>query len=353
MPRIPSALLAELSDALRESYLRASQLDQFLLTRLDRRFDDLTSRYIPLKEAVTEVVTRAHDQGWLRDLVQKAAEDRPQNDTFTRVLAALPDLAPASLPALGRSHIDRPSLLCGRALQWNEVCQMAPVRRHQVLLVPGGRGQDPMHFRDRIQVWLTPDPSRAMLTVHWPTPPKSLAEMLEALAASLGELGKTEADLRQVLQARLAYQNLVLLHPCITDGFDQPHFLEYYTAWLPAAVPERGTASLKCVQPIEWPVRARSGLIGRLFGGSGSSARTGALQFMAALKARQAAALRVLDVDELADLEPREIEQFLEDSEFTVEHQRILLSQLLGGPQVPGYLFKTIDDYWRSIGGQS
>lgn len=353
MPRLPSALLAELSEALRESYLRSSQLDQFLITRLDRRFDDLASRHIPLKEAVTQIVIKAHDQGWIGDLVRKAAEDRPQNSTLARVLAALPDLEPARTPALGRSHIDRPSLLCGRAPQWNEVCQMAPVRRHQLLLVPGGRGQEPMHFRDRIQVWLTPDPLRAMVTVHWPTPPQSLAEMIDALATALGELGTSGADLRQIVQARLAYQNLVLLHPCITEGFAQPHFIEYYTTWLPAALPERGTGSLKCVQPIEWPVRERSaGLLGRLFGSRSSEARDSALGLMRTLKERQAALLRVLDVDELANLDRRELEQFLEDSEFTIEHQRLLLSRLLGGPQVPGFLFNTIDDYWRSIGGQ-
>ena len=42
--------------------------------------------------------------------------------------------------------IDRPSLLCGRAPQWNEVCGCAPVRGHQVILVPAARGQEPLHL---------------------------------------------------------------------------------------------------------------------------------------------------------------------------------------------------------------
>ena len=351
MPRLMSDTLVELSTALRASYLSASQLNEFLRTKLDRRFDDLSSRYIPLTDSISEIVQKAHEQGWITDLVREAAEDRPKNATLRNLLVTLPALDPGSTPTLGRSQVDRPSLLCGRASQWLDVCQVAPARLHHVILVPGGRGQDPLHFRERVQVWLTPDPSRKMVSVRWQTPPKSLDEMVDALAVML----KTTVDgVPQALKEMLAHQNLVLLHPCIEDGFAQAHFIEYYTKWLPAALAQRTGGALKCLQPVEWPIPEQtSGILSRLLsrGGARSAARASALELIATLKSKQDLVVRVIDVDELLNLETAELERFLEGSEFTLEHQRILLSKLVGGPSVPGYMFKTIDDYWKTVSG--
>ena len=353
MPQLTSAeLVVELSSALRDCYLSAGQLRVFLRTKLDRRFDDFASPLNPLTQSISQIVDKANEDGWIADLVREAAEDRPQNTTLRKLLEALPSLDPYERPNPGRSQIDRPSLLCGRAAQWNEVCGCAPVRFHQVLLVPAARGQEPLHFRDRVQAFLTPDPSRTMVMVHWETPPKSLDEMVAALAATL----KTNvAGVSQKLQEKLAYQNLVLLHSCVIEGFRQPHVVDYYTKWLPGALAQRTTGSLKCLQPIEWPIQEqKGGFLSRfLSSGRGSpDGRDGALELIAELRNKQAAHVRILDVDELLNLEPRELEQFLEGSEFPLEHQRILLSQLLGGPQVTGYMFKTIDDYWKNIGGR-
>lgn len=349
MARLTAAGLADLSKALSESYVSDTQLSQFLLTRLDRRFNDLSSRYVPLSQSITEIVQRAQEQGWVVDLVHKAAADRPQNAT----LRALRDAVPMNGDdtSIRRSHIDRPSLLCGRASQWNEVSQFALVRPHQVILVPAARGQEPMHFRDRIHVWLTPDPSRIMVVISWPTPPKSFDEMKEQLAVALG-VGVD--GLAQRLVEKLAYQNLVLLHPCITEGFKDTHFVEYYTSWLPSLLARPTAGSLKCVQPIEWPIQpSGGGLLGRLFSARSAASphRDEALQLIKALHERQAPHLRVLDVDELENLQPREVEQFLEGSEFPLEHQPILRAQLQGGPQISGYMFKTIDDYWKNLYG--
>ncbi len=347
-----SAFLVDLSQALRASYLSASQVNEFLRTKLDRRFDDLSSRYIPLTDSISDIVQKAYEQGWIGDLVRKAAEDRPKNATFRKLLESLPDLDPHSTPSLGRSQVDRPSLLCGRAPQWLEVCQVAPARLHHVIFVPGGTGQDPLHFRERVQVYLTPDPSRTMLSIRWPTPPKSLDEMVDALAITL----ETTVDgVPQALREQLAHRNVVLLHPVIDEGFTQNHFIEYYTKWLPAVLSQRTAGVLKCLQPVEWPVREQSaGILGRLFSrASGSSAeRAGAMGMIATLKEKQDPLVRIIDVDELLNLEKRELEQFLEGSEFTPDHQRKLLDKLLGGPDAPGYMFKTIDDYWKNVGAQ-
>jgi hypothetical protein len=354
MPRLPAPALLELINALRDSYVSATLLNQFLRTKLDRRFDDLSSRYIPLSESIAEIVHKANEQGWVGDLSREAAEDRPQNAVLKRLFETMPVGDPISPPSLGKSLIDRPSLLCGRATQWNEVCQCAPARLHQVILVPAARGQEPMHFRDRIQVWLTPDPSRVMVSVDWDTPPpKSLDEMIEALGRALGP---GAADAPNKLREKLAYQNLVLLHPSITEGFNSTHFVDYYTKWLPEAIAQQTSGSLKCIQPIEWPFQERSkGLLSRLltFGGDASSPdRAAAVKLMADFRTGQRPNMRIIDVDELLNLEVREIEQFLEGSEFPPDHQRILLGQLTSGPQITGYMFTKIDNYWKSLEGR-
>jgi hypothetical protein len=351
MPRLTPDVLVQLSKALSSAYLSVAQVDEFLYTKLERRYNQLASRSIPLDDAIFQIVQKSYEQGWITELARKAADDRPRSATLRKLCDSMPALDPATTPSLGKSFIDRPSLLCGRAAQWNEVCQCAPARLHQVMLVPGARGQEPLHFRERVHVWLTPDPSRTMIAVDWLTPPKSLGEMVDALAVSLG----TGVDgLQQALKAKLAHQNLVLLHPCIAEGFTQEHFVDYYTKWFPAALSQKTAGALKCLQPIEWPIIERTGGILSRFllrrGGS-SDQRQAAFELIAALRSKQTPHMRILDVDELSNLETRELEQFLEGSEFAVAHQRLLLSQLIGGPQVPGYMFQTIDTYWKNIGG--
>jgi hypothetical protein len=325
------------------------QLDEFLRTKLDRRVDDLTSRYIPLTDSISEVVQKAQAQGWVAELVRQAAGDRPQNAALATLMARLPALGSQPAPNPARSQNDRPSLLCGRGVQWNEVCQCAPVRLHQVILVAGGRGQDALHFRDRVQTWLTPDPSRTILVVHWQTPPASLGEMIEALGVAF----TAPADmLPQAVGRKLAHQNLVLLHPCLLRGFGQDHIVRYYTEFIPGLLAQQQVEGrLKCLQPVEWPLSSQGGFLSRFLsrGEEAREGRDGALRLMAALRAKQAANVRVLDVDELQNLERKEIEQFLESSEFPPEHQALLLEQLTGGPQVPGFMFKTIDEYWRGL----
>jgi hypothetical protein len=351
MPTVTPDLLVDLAKALSSAYLSVTQVDEFLFTKLgERRFKQLASTEIPLDDAIYQIVQKAYEQGWIKELAAKAAEHRPQNQKLRRACDAVPAVDAGTARALGGSTVDRPSLLCGRAAQWNEVCVAAPTRVHQVLLVPGARGQEPMHFRDRIQVWLTPDPSRVMVTVHWPTPPKSLDEMIEALARALGS---GVQGLQQTLRDKLAHQNLVLLHSCIIEGFGQPHFVEYYTRWLPESLSQRTTGALKCIQPVEWPLNEQTGgFLRRLLShDADTEGRDGALGLVNTLRDKQSPQLRILDVDELVNLAAREVEQFLEGSEFSAEHQRVLLTQLRGGPQIPGYMFKTIDDYWKNIGG--
>jgi len=345
-----ATVVVELTSALKASYIRPAHLEEFLWTRLEKRFDDFTSRDKPLGVNITEIVRQAHDQGWLCDLIREAAEHRPKNAALQQLLSRLPDLDCGAKPVPAGSQIDRPSLLCGRAKQWHKVSQCAPTHLHQTLLVPGGLGQEPLHFRDRVQVFLTPDPLRVIITIHWKTLPVSLNEMIEALAIALGS---TVDGVASVLRDRLATQNLVLLHPRINENFDKPHFVDYYTRWLPDTVGVRTGGVVKCVQPLEWAVRERGGggLLRRWFAGNRTRERDRALGLIRELKSRQHERMRILDVDELLNLEEREIDEFLEVSEFPIEHQKILRDDLLEGPELPAFIFKRIDDYWKDLGG--
>ena len=349
MAVVISTVLAELTTALKEAYVRPAKLDEFLWTKLDKRFDDLTSREKPLGVNIVDVVRQAHEQGWLADLIREAAEDRPQSTRLQKLVDLLPELDAAVMPIPARSQIDRPSLLCGRASQWQQVCQVAPTLVHQTLLVPGGRGQEPLHFRERVQVWLTPDPLRAIVTVHWKTPPTKLDEMIDALAIAFGT---TVVSVAGVLRDRLANQNVVLLHPRINEDFEKPHFIEYYTQWLPEVLAAKTSWVLKCIQPVEWAVRENTGWYRwSWLGRNRSRERERALELIRELKSRQHERMRILDVDELLNLEEREIDQFLAGSEFPLEHQKILRKDLMDGPELPAFMFQTIDEYWKNLGG--
>ncbi len=353
MSRLSATAVAALAKALSEAYRSAPELDMLLHTRLNgRRFDDLTSKYLPLATNAWEIATKAQEQGWSGELLRAALDDRPKNSA----LRALADQVPAAdandvEASPQRNPIDRPSLLCGRGDQWNLVCQCAPSRIHQVILVPGGRGQDPVHFRDRVQTWLPPDPTRSMVAVHWPSPPRRLEELLEALAFALQTDVK---NLEQTIAERLAHRNLVLLHSCLATGFREKHFAQYYTEWWPAAIGSVKTPyHVKSVQPVEWPIIAAGrSLWRRLWPGEepGSEEEADARTLIEALT-KHPSVMRVVAVDELTNLERKEIDQFLTTSEFKHEQQQLLAEQLTGGPQVPAFMFKTIDDYWREVNG--
>ena len=352
MSRLSSTAVAALAKALSEAYRSAPELDMLLHTRLNgRRFDDLTSKYLPLATNAWEIATKAQEQGWSGELLRAALEDKPGNPALRAMANEQPVDPTSGGVSIQRSPIDRPSLLCGRGDQWNHVCQCAPTRLHQVILVPGGRGQDPVHFRDRIQVWLAPDPLRSMVSVHWPSPPTRLDALLEALALAFQTDLK---NLERTIAERLAHRNLILLHSCLSTDFAAKHFTEYYTEWWPKVVEAAATPyHVKCIQPVEWPIVAEGrSLWRRLWPGEepASEAEADARTLIEGL-ARYQGTMRIVTVDELVNLESKEIEQFLQTSEFKPEQQKFLESQLSGGPQVPAFMFKTIDDYWREIRG--
>jgi hypothetical protein len=339
-----------LADAIYHAFPNAGKLDELLRAgRLDKRFDDLTSRVVPLRDNCFDVASKAFDQGWALELLIAAREAQPDNPRLRQLWTILPDAA-SETAADARQRSDRPSLLCGRSSQWNEVCQCAPTPQHHLLIVAGELGQDPLHFRDRIHVWLTTDPRRSIVVVDWPTRPAGRLAFFEAIARAL----KTDpAQVASVVRDRLAVQNLVLLHDCLTVSFDDPNLIRYYCEWIPELLSGPPTRfNLKCVQPIEWPVESAAwGLLRRLGLDDDRRAanRDAALGFVQALREKAPAVFPVVDLDELSDLEADEIQKFLRNSGLTAEQQRRMMEYVRDGPQKPAGIFQTIDGFWNQV----
>jgi hypothetical protein len=360
MKAITSAQLGPLADALFDAFPSVNDLDRLLRSlQPEKQFDAITARSKSLKENAWEIATKAFEENWSLKLLEAARAAQPDNPPLRALWDALPEQG-AETVAAAPKRADRPSLLCGRGVQWSEICQVAPATQHHVILVFGQTGQAPMHFRDRVHVWLAPPPLRSMVAVHWPTRPASAAEFYEALGLALNvpkeqltQESAAKAAVAQAIAQRLSGQNLVLLHPVVTLKFNDEKLIKYYTEWLPAlveGVPNAG--KLKCVQPIEWAAGAAKSFWQKIgLGGEGAdpNSRESALALVAALKARKAANLAVAEIDELNDLTGKDLENFVENSGLTAPQQTSLLTTIRGVAQVPATIFDTIDANWNEV----
>jgi hypothetical protein len=357
---LTSTHLGPLADALFDAFGSVNELDR-LLHSLEpaKDLDAITSRAKSFKENAWEIVAKAFEEGWALPLLDAARAAQPDNPRLRALWDAIPEQGTEVVGRVAKRP-DRPSLLCGRTTQWGEICQMAPAGQHQVILVMGQAGQAPLHFRDRIHVWLATEPRRSMVAVHWPTRPASPGEFFEALGLALNVPKEqltsdaiARASVAQAIAQRLAGQNLVLLHPGITLKFGDDKLIKYYTEWLPELVQTAPTAGkLKCVQPIEWPAAASKTFWQRLgFGGSATdpNSRQSALALIAALKSRQAAAVHVVEIDELIDLTDKDLRTFIENSGLTATQRKTLLTTIMGGSRVPATIFETIDANWNEV----
>lgn len=151
---------------------------------------------------------------------------------------------------------DLPSFRCNRTHQWQTVEHVMTDlsdTRHDVIVVPGARGEAHDHFLMRIERQLAKLPDRRIVPVRWRQRPSSREEYLGELAESMGK--SSVPLLREHLRALLQRKHVVLVHECLRGGFDDPHDLvEYYGTWLPELVGGAArTGALKCVQAVEWP----------------------------------------------------------------------------------------------------
>jgi hypothetical protein len=228
------------------------------------------------------------------------------------------------------------------------VDELALERASQLILLPGSVGQAHDHFVERIQRLLRLDPPRSMVTVDWPTRPRSRDEFFEALGTALRV---SPASVPAELGERLAFNNLLLLHPCIRARFVDEAVVKYYTEWLPEAIEQaHGDMHVKCVQPVEWP-RESSG-VGqvlswlRLRGAPGDAGRGAAEQLMSLVKNAVRPPLRAVKLRELTDVTEDDLVEFCEIAGLTEAQRTWLLAQVASRQATtPKDIFQALDDF--------
>lgn len=240
----------------------------------------------------------------------------------------------------------RPSLRCDRAVQWNAIDELALEQSSQLILLPGSVGQAHDHFIERVQRLLRLDPPRSMVTVDWPTRPRSRDEFFESLARAFDvPAGMISAELAE----RLASNNLLLLHPCIRARFVDQALVMYYTEWLPETI-ERAHADrhVKCVQPIEFPRESAGGsLMSWLrLRGPAQDTKSDAESFMTTLKGSAKPVLRAIRLRELNDLTEEDLHEFCEFSGLNDAQRAWLLAQVASRhATAPKDIFQALDDF--------
>ena len=157
-----------------------------------------------------------------------------------------------------------------------------PTWRH---VHPGRGGSGGVAFPGADQGLSGADAAARRRPVDWVTRPVGRDAFLEPIAQALNA---DTPSLRDALATRLASQDLVLLHGCIGQKFDDPELVQYYADYLPSLVAGfTGQGRLKCVQPIEWPAQSAAlSFFDRLIRSRvrDSNDRDGALGFVKALQ---------------------------------------------------------------------
>lgn len=222
------------------------------------------------------------------------------------------------------------SLRCNRGVQWSRVTDLEPDPSHDLIILPGGVGQAHEHFNRRIREMLTPTPPRSIVTVNWRKRPASRDEFLAALAA---DLNVSPDGLAHELAERMSDSNLVLLHPCIRARYADAALVRYYGEWLPALLDEvKPHRSLKCVQPVEWPLEA-SGLSAaltwlRLKSAPADETKTDAEQLIAQLKTASAGRLRAVRLQDLANISDADLDEFCQIEQLSDSQRAWFLSKI-------------------------
>ena len=113
MKTLTTAELNRLEEALLDAFPGVVELDRLLRSDPpDKRFDDLASKYEPLRDAVVKIVFTAGDQGWALQLLEVAIARRPDNAALRTLHEASTTLSAPRTPAdrgLRRERHDRRS----------------------------------------------------------------------------------------------------------------------------------------------------------------------------------------------------------------------------------------------------
>jgi hypothetical protein len=214
-------------------------------------------------------------------------------------------------------------------VQWSRVVDVAPEPSHDLLLVPGGVGQAHDHFSRRIRELLTPMPPRAIVSVNWRKRPASRDEFFAALA---DDLRVAPDRLSRELSERLSDSNLVLLHPCIRTRYVDPAIVRYYSEWWPALLDDiKPRKSLKCVQPVEWPLE--EGGVGkwltwaRLKSAPADDTRQDAETLIEQIRGGSSR-LRAIKLQELSDISEGDLDEFCQIEKLSFGQKGWFLSKI-------------------------
>lgn len=261
----------------------------------------------------------------------------------------------------------RVSLRCNRVEHWGLVETHAQDPRHEVLLVPGTRGQGHEHFLVRIEGELRRDPPRYMKILSWPRRPVNQDGYLEVLASNLeleaGPRVNLRARLVRRLQTLMAHQNLILLQPPIRADFLDPEILAYYTETLPALLTDvRPAFHLKCVQAIEWrrsnPFRRGAARLMRLMWGAAeaswieeASEERDAGELITRLARRASRLVPIVALPRLEDVPDHDVIEFFSRLGVPDAQKRRLLARVRSNSHTPEELFRAIDEYYPEFAG--
>lgn len=336
---------------------------QFELEQFARR-DPNVVRRIPIFRAprrdmvVPPALVRVTGFQWLEDdqdvdsrlwELYCAVTDTPPgpSEAWAEQWRGLPKRGPApSRPVVSTPNARlRPSLRCNRAVQWSAVDELAVDSTNELIVIPGCVGQAHDHFVERIQRLLRLDPPRSMVTVDWPTRPRSRDEYLEALGRALDVAPTAIAG---EFAERLAYNNLLLLHPCVRTRFADESLVKYYTEWLPDVIEQaRADMKIKCVQPIEFPAdkAGRSLLAWFRVGTPPVDTRAGADTLMTTLRSSTRSVFRTIRLRDLTDVTQDDLTEFSDFCGLTATQRAWLLAQIEARNAVlPKDIFQALDD---------
>jgi hypothetical protein len=252
-----------------------------------------------------------------------------------------PPIAVAAAPTLE-------SLRCNRGVQWNAVFEVAPEKSHDVVFVPGVVGQAHDHFSQRIREMLLTVPPRSIVSVHWRKRPCSRDEFYAALA---DDMRVSPEWLPREMAERMTDSNLVLIHPCLRTRYVEPALISYYVEWLPELIRQvQPGMSLKCVQPVEWPlaagVVARMLTLFRLHEAASEEGQPQAEKFIRLVQAGVAPALRPIRLQDLGDITDRDLGEFCQIEKLTPPQTVWFLSQIkLRDPKTSQDMFSAIDAF--------
>lgn len=120
-------------------------------------------------------------------------------------------------------------LLCDRDIQWGALDRLLSLKDNRILFLPGPRGEGHRYFVDRIWLGIKCGLPTKLFEISWGSPPacpRLKHDYLEALAAALDV---EPQELGPALREQLLTGNVILLHPCVWDNFDEAPLVNYYT----------------------------------------------------------------------------------------------------------------------------